>query len=828
MIAPNIKWDQNWRFRVKASSKNLDDNKNKQVESLLTQGSALQTEKTKLTKEIRQLKQEQTGLSQIFLYHRQAQKEVDRLNNATNKATHNPREKNFLGTGVGTKYQTNGWLKAAENHFKPATGKLDNLYKVKTASGEVETTEEQVLNTLARVVKALQKVDASDFEAKYNAKESDTTKQSQVKAYLKEIQDQAKEIIIGSAKDSEGNAKQPTYDFSHNYHKGKFNDSGNWQADATDYSQPALDYQHFFDFISLVHGQAFLSDLDKDKHKNVDKNEPWTIFLKGEKWEVEKLKDYGIAIDSTKTTLYKTSETDKITTPAGQGISGWLDLANSISQNMDNQTKLTAAFTNSPTQQLLSDLNGWTQGADGFLSDGTNFTLPESLESAEIILAELEADKLASSNKKATLVEKIDQKTAELKQKEADLKVKESELDVLIKEIVAKQREKLTAYKITDGFADANKRTEAELWNIRQILENIRYLEKDGDSTLPSSESSENTAYDQITDLQNQCSSYGGKLWLIRDFENLAFKMAGGKEEYDINQAIERIKAGKYTDLDGKEQQVYYSLDKYHQQFEQKAQLVKLSAREEQAQAALKAAIEKKDDTEKLPDWQAKLKALDPLITETVFTQKNMEDFQKHTNFGNISTVEGLLKEVMEADATDNTKFKVKADFITLLKKEDAEVDDLAKMLTKFSAEKVIKLIKQFDYEKKPETEQKELRRKFSWDRSKKINDKFVGESEDYTLPETDKEDFQKFLYQLATGAKSLNSISKPTGRNEDNSPTGEDKETGFMAHLKRNKIAYSVCGVLLIAAIGATIFFWDKIKSLLGAGSSEESEDNE
>jgi len=73
------------------------------VESLLTEGIALQTEKNKLTKEIRQLKQEQSGLSQVFVYHRQVQKEVDRLNDGTNKGTHNPREKNFLGTGTGTK-----------------------------------------------------------------------------------------------------------------------------------------------------------------------------------------------------------------------------------------------------------------------------------------------------------------------------------------------------------------------------------------------------------------------------------------------------------------------------------------------------------------------------------------------------------------------------------------------------------------------------------------------------------------------------------------------------------------------------------------------------
>jgi hypothetical protein len=76
------------------------------------------------------------------------------------------------------------------------------------------------------VVKALQKVDATDFETKYNAKETDLTKQAQVKTYLKEIQEQAAEIVVGSSKDAEGNTKQPTYDFSHNFHRGKFDDNG--------------------------------------------------------------------------------------------------------------------------------------------------------------------------------------------------------------------------------------------------------------------------------------------------------------------------------------------------------------------------------------------------------------------------------------------------------------------------------------------------------------------------------------------------------------------------------------------------------------------------
>jgi hypothetical protein len=66
-------------------------------------------------------------------------------------------------------------------------------------------------------VKALQKIESSDFEAKFNAKQTDSTKQAQVSAYLQEIK--AQEIIVGSDKDSEGNPKQPAYDFANTYQK---------------------------------------------------------------------------------------------------------------------------------------------------------------------------------------------------------------------------------------------------------------------------------------------------------------------------------------------------------------------------------------------------------------------------------------------------------------------------------------------------------------------------------------------------------------------------------------------------------------------------------
>src|SRR4051812_16951038 len=153
----------------------------------------------------------------------------------------------------------------------------------------------------------------------------------------------------------------------------------------------------------------------------------------------------------------------------------------------------------------------------------------------EAILAEMEAKKISNATEQGLLAKQISEKSGEVKTKETDLKAKETELSTLIKEIVAKQREQLKGYNVSNGFAGEHKRTKFELYQIQQLLENIRYLENDGDSTLPSSESTENTAYQQIADLLNQLL-FGSNTYLIGIFENLAYKSA--EEKPDFNQAI--------------------------------------------------------------------------------------------------------------------------------------------------------------------------------------------------------------------------------------------------------------------------------------------------
>ena len=798
MITPttnHTKLDNNYIKEVKFLSNKLEKDKKTKVNDNLTKLDELQKEKDNFQKEILKLKTEKKSLTNIFAYHNQAKKELKRLTD--NQTAEEPRQKNFLGTGTGTKYQTNGWLKQTENHFTPTgTGKLDNIYKIKVENNNFETTEEQIINTIARVVKAFQNVDANDFEAKYNALESNSTKQQQVKDYLKEIQDQAPEIIIGSDKDANGQTKQRTYDFSHNYHKGKFDDNGNWQPNSTDYTQPTFNYQHFFDFLNLVHGQPFLANLDTSKQSQVDKNENWTIFLKGESYKKAELQDYGIVINENKTTLYKVSETENKIINGGQGIKGWLDLAHTITNNNDNLTKLNQAFNNSPTQQLLQDLNSWTQ-VDGFLTSGTNWTLPESIESMEEVINQLEADKLTHSLQQAEIDKEIIAKNKELITKNSEISTNEKELDGSIKEIIEKLREELNSYEISKGFKDENRRTEIELINLQQLLATIRYLENDGDSNLKSSQDEENTAYDEISSILKKVLHYSSE---ARDcnltwyFQIYAYNDSDGKS--DIQQAIDRIKAGKYKDKEGKEHEIYYSLETFASHFETKDKLIKLTEWETKAWEALKG---EKTPEEKLSDWQSKLKALDPLLTFDIITEDKKKSFEKYAEFKKINQVESLLKKVIE----NNT---LKADFKEIMTKEDAELTDLGNLFKKKEADFIITLIKYYEYEKLlGENDQKKKRRLFSWDREKKENDKFVEEDGDYSVKDDEKADFKKFLFELATGSKKESLITKPTEQNDN--PQQKTPETPWW---KKGGYAIFWAPTLIIAVGGLLYWKWN------------------
>jgi len=103
-------------------------------------------------------------------------------------------------------------------------------------------------------------------------------------------------------------------------------------------------------------------------------------------------------------------------------------------------------------------------------------------------------EKLGASVKLVEIKKQIADKNTEQTTKQSEITAKESEIDALIKEILTKKREELKKYNLAKGFKDDNRRTQSEIYDIKLLLADIRYLENDGNADHDSSVSQENTA----------------------------------------------------------------------------------------------------------------------------------------------------------------------------------------------------------------------------------------------------------------------------------------------------------------------------------------------
>jgi hypothetical protein len=106
------------------------------------------------------------------------------------------------------------------------------------------------------------------------------------------------------------------------------------------------------------------------------------------------------------------------------------------------------------------------------------------------------------------------------------------------------------------------------------------------------------------------------------------------------------------------------------------------------AKAALETELgQREDETDTLKTYQDKLKALDPILTETVITQAIVDDWKTHNNFKTAETMSQEIAKVIENGT-------LKADFKQMLVKADSEITDLAKLFQKKSAKEIITLIR--------------------------------------------------------------------------------------------------------------------------------------
>jgi hypothetical protein len=817
------KFDNDWQNNIKSLSLILDGTetdetkkKSKQLETLFSERKTLTDEKEKNDAEVRKLKDKLNTLKNTTAYHREAQHQLTRisLNINSNGDSLDTKWANFFGTGA-TKWRTEGWTTKIKNFYKGATA-IDNLYKVKINDAEVEITEDQIVNTLARVVKALEKVDLADFVEKYNAKEGDGTKQANVAKWLQEIKDWGAEV----------KGKGDHYDIPHvslwqNYTKPTVpNTLGTWaNSNLTNFN-----FAHFFDLVELVADQPFLANLDASKHNEVPQSENWKIALKGNMWQMESatgqlgLKDLGYEIDNygSQVKLYKSSSTKRAVNVSG-GVAGWLKLAKNM-WSVDNKAKLHNNFmvaSSNPNQLLLQDCQSITPTTDYSSNQnfvfGTNFALPESVEDLETIVAELEAEKIGN----AVITVNTKEKIAEIEGKNqtviSNLTPKDTAVQTLISEILTKKREKLAAYKLDKGFnkvdgGEDNRREVTDLYLIQELLLELRYLENDGNPTQPSSVAVENTAYEAIEGLITKLT----KFYLIDQFRILAEKSDGS---FDAQQAITRIKTGKYTNKDNREVDLtlFGKLPAYEETFAEKEKIVKLPAWEITWKNAIEKELGREDNrNETLTDWQTKLKAIDATLNETIITEAWKAKWGDVGNHQTLAEVEKLIKKVIGTDK------KVKPDFLTEIQKTEATLTDLKALLGK-EPKDIITHIELYVFNNLPDTGEDKDRAKTQWIRKvKKALGKTGAEIDQDLTPEEIKE----AVYKIAVGELELSTQALKADLTEYETQTTQQTEP---SHWEKHKWKYlgGIGGSLGCLGILA-VAFWDKIKNW-GTGGEEK-----
>ncbi|CAG8746228.1 4516_t:CDS:2, partial [Racocetra persica] len=119
----------------------------------------------------------------------------------------------------------------------------------------------------------------------------------------------------------------------------------------------------------------------------------------------------------------------------------------------------------------------------------------------------------------------------------------------------------------------------------------------DGDATSPSTVDAENTALTEIDTILAEAGYSGGTTtYLVLQFRSLAY-IDGGDGKYDIQQAISRIKAGKYTDKDGKEEDASSQVKKHGKLAEVEALIKKVFGSDGKIKSEFLEEIKKSDAT---------------------------------------------------------------------------------------------------------------------------------------------------------------------------------------------------------------------------------------
>ncbi|CAJ0748907.1 23175_t:CDS:2 [Entrophospora sp. SA101] len=290
---------------------------------------------------------------------------------------------------------------------------------------------------------------------------------------------------------------------------------------------------------------------------------------------------------------------------------------------VEDKNKITQTYTSSELadygiKQLFNDLRDQT-------TFRTHWELPENPAGVETLIDELEEEKSTGGTRNAQLKADIEAQQEEVITKQTELITQAAEIKKFTAEILTKQRAELKKYNLAQGFIQTtsqdNRRPLIELHQIEQLLSNIRCLVNDGDETLPSDQTEEETAYTAVQQIIEKVNKLKCRL-----FAEYAYVSEG---KYDNQQAITKIKED-------------YQLIG--------AKLIQLTER----------------DSEALRDIEAALKQ---------DTKKDGQDA-----FTNTASVNTLLKKICVLK-TDGTIDKVNDDFLAFIKGKDDKLTSLTELI---------------------------------------------------------------------------------------------------------------------------------------------------
>ncbi|CAG8789824.1 11437_t:CDS:10, partial [Gigaspora margarita] len=472
------------------------------------------------------------------------------------------------------------------NHFGKdvgATGK-DNLYQLTVNSTNHEITEEQIISVIAQICKGLSTIDQAEFVSKFNVWDTDATNRTNMNNALTRL--------IADGKEVRGVANK------HKTSDGKKNN------------------------------KTLAETLTKDNTHFE------TIPIYG------KEDDFGIKINPATQHLYKSTIDDKPNKVVDFSVKGGIG-ANAPTTNVVPNQDL---FNNLRTNITTWDENTKTWQFDGTTYCGLEFT--GNLESVNEVLDELKVQKDLEVQEVVLTNREIGKKQFEKSRKETERNNLDTKIQQLITDEITAKQTTLTNYKITDGFEDKtgetngkdNRRTSDDLTKIKELLEDIRFLEN-ADTSQNSSNDDENTVYSKLEALVN-------------DFQ--------------------KSKIFKFITVEGTTKKLIKFTDKQQAEFN-----------------AIKIASgQKEDPTDTLTTYQTKLKTLNPLLDET----QVLSDGKLNDKFKEVM----IKKDVELTDLAQLFKKKKAKEIITMIRRweYDQETDNDKKS-------KTVKIIK-MNMSKKP------------------------------------------------------------------------------------------------------------------------------